>query len=231
MKRVLIIIFLLVPSISFAQRYIYMNGIIGHYLMEDMRELQKVLVQDLQDSGIPAKAVLTFPASFQGEVGIDFTIRDRLLRAYTLGGFLNYTLTEGLISYSDYSGEMSIQQMITRIAIGARGSRSIGRGFAAYAKVAFSMSNLDIVSRTSLQNGASDEEDLGFSAAGLLVHPGVQWSKVYGRFAFTVLGGFEANLSGKTAYFEGYHLLDKWGNPARIDWTGFRLGVGTTFKL
>jgi hypothetical protein len=37
-----------------------------------------------------------------------------LLNGYRLGGFVNYTLTRGLINYSDYSGSVDLEQNLKR---------------------------------------------------------------------------------------------------------------------
>src|SRR5687767_12164620 len=110
MNRIILTVLLVIPSVSSAQKFIYINGNVGNYWMNDMKELQEELEAEMAGSGIPVRAVHAFPVSFQGEMGMDFTLHDRLLREYRIGGFLNYTVTEGLITYSDYSGRVDVTQ-------------------------------------------------------------------------------------------------------------------------
>jgi hypothetical protein len=90
---------------------------------------------------------------------------------------------------------------------------------------------LAIVSTTTLHGAGSNEDDDTFTAAGLVLEPGIHWTKVHHRFSFTSHAGYELNINGKTWHGENSYLINDDGDPVMLDWSGFRLGIGVAFSL
>lgn len=231
MKNITLIAWLLLPSLSFGQTTAYVRATPGNYWMNDMKENQEEFKTDLLDSEIPAKTTSSFPVSLQGEAGVDFTIYDRLLRKYQLGGFLNYTVTRGRISYADYSGSLNVTHHLKRTAIGVKGIWGIRDNLAIYTKAAWCFSRLEIQYVISLQGVQANDETYEFTASGIALEPGIQWTKTFERLTFMVHGGYELNLNGKTMYGEESYMIDSVGQPVFVDWSGFRLGIGVGISL
>jgi len=227
MNKFIITLLLAAPVASFAQKTIYGKIIAGNYWMRDMKQLQDELNGQLAAKGIPAKATLSFPASIQGELGMDFSIYDAVLNEYTVGGFANYMFTEGLITYSDYSGRVDLEQKFRRFSLGVKGAFSLMDYLQMYGKVSYTMTYFDILSRTTLHGVAPVEDKLGFEPRGLAFEAGLQWTKTINRFKFSAHGGYEFNplISSET------YITNDAGDPIQPDWSGFRIGVGAGLLL
>jgi opacity protein-like surface antigen len=231
MGNISLLLLLLLPAISVAQTTLYIKATAGNYWMNDIKKNQEEFKTDLLNSDIPVKEITSFPPSIQGELGVDFTIHDKQLRHYLLGGFINYTVTEGRLNYSDYSGSLDIIHNLKRVAIGMKGMHDIQNNFSIYGKIGVSLNQLEIKSNVSLQSSGLSEEAYHFNSMGLAVEPGIQWTKMFHRTSFFAYSGYELNLNGKTKRTEESYLIDNSGDPVFIDWSGFRLGIGVSFSL
>ena len=231
MIRALVTLCLLFSAaLSRGQEFVYMKAIGGTYRMSDMKRMQDELLADLSPR-IPARAVRSFPASVGVELGIDFAGYDDVPASHRLGGFTSYILTQGKISYSDYSGEVDIEQDLTRITLGTKGTVGIAANLSLVGKLGFCLSRYEINSRTSLDTAPTQEEEVSFTARGVAVEPGLQWSRTWRRVSLIVEAGYELNINGKTQYDSDRHLIDDAGDPLKIDWSGIRLGTGIVFGL
>jgi hypothetical protein len=230
MRKFIFTLLAFFPFFLFAQRTIYIRAIAGNYRMKDMKAIQNEIKSDIRSSGIPVKAVSSFPISIQGEIGMDFTVYDSKLREYIIGGFINYAITEGRIHYADYSGSVSAVQNLNRIALGFKAAKNIYHDFDVYGKVGAHYTSYKLRIKTTLQNGKPDDEEIEFNASGLFFEPGIQWNKTIRQFRFIINAGYEVNVNSKTMYGDSY-LQDNEENPVKIDWSGFRLGSGIAFAF
>ncbi|HEX5171500.1 MAG TPA: hypothetical protein VFW11_20120 [Cyclobacteriaceae bacterium] len=219
--------FLFYISPSLAQD-IYVKAVAGNYQMENLKKLQREFEATLLSNDIPVSVVSSFPISLQGEFGIDGTLRDGLL----LGGFANYAVTEGRVSYSDYSGSVAIVQDLKRVLVGARILYDIGDNFNLYGKVGLNWTRLVIQTETALVGlGTSKEQAADVQSFGVAIEPGIQWSKKFNRIKFEANAGYEGNISGKLKNDDGAYLIDNNGGPITANWSGFRIGIGLCFSL
>lgn len=227
MIRLIILLLTVLPVTSFGQKILYGKVVAGNYWMSDMKKLQEELKDKFIEEGIPAEIVLSFPVSIQGELGLDFTFYDRLLNEYLLGGFVNYTLTGGLISYSDYSGRVELEQNLQRFSLGIKGAYGFRKDLQAYAKIAYHMTYLDVIARTTLSGSAPVEDELRLEPEGLSFEPGFQWTKPVNRFKFSLHAGYEFSVILTKDNF----LTNEAGDAVHPGWNGFRLGAGVGFSL
>lgn len=229
MHKVTFIVFLFYISPSLAQE-IYVKAVAGNYQMEDMKKMQRQFEATFlsNDIDIPVSVVSSFPMSLQGELGIDYTLRDGL----RLGGFANYAVTKGQVSYSDYSGSLAIVQDLKRVLVGARIIHDMGDNFSLYGKVGMNWTRLAIQTETELIGvGSSEEEAVDVQSFGVAIEPGIQWSKKFNRIKIEANAGYEGNISGKLKNDDEAYLMDNNGDPIKANWSGFRIGIGLGFSL
>jgi len=231
MMRIIVLIFLLTPAVSPAQPYLYAKAVVGNYFMHDMKELQKKFKTEMEYRNIPAKITSAFPVSLQGEMGVNFTLHNALLEQYFLGGYINYTLTEGRVNYSDYSGSIELAQELVRVGIGAKITYPIKKNLYAYSKMGINISALNLKAKTKIHNAGESSDSEDFTARSINFEPGIQWSKDVRRFRFSASGGYEINYNGKATNADGNYMLNDPGDPLFITWGGFRLGGAVEFRF
>lgn len=220
MNKVIVTLLLIVPVVSFGQKIIYGKIVAGNYWMQDVKKLQTELRDEYNQEGIPAEIVLSFPMSLQGELGMDFSIYDDILREYVVGGFVNYTFTEGLITYSDYSGRVDVEQSLRRFSAGGRCAYGLTDNIQVCAKVSYQMTYFDTTTRTILYGSESDQHEARSDLKGLAFEPGFQWTKLVDRLRFSIHGGYEFN-----------GIITRNAGDAQPGWDGFRLGAGVGLSL
>ncbi|SHG53780.1 hypothetical protein SAMN04488109_0722 [Chryseolinea serpens] len=223
----LVLFFLLCLSFwSTAQSRLYGSVIAGTYQMGDMKALQRDIRDGYIREGIPVKSVTSFSASLQGELG--YEIR---LRKITLGGFVNYAMTEGRIAYADYSGAMAATQQLKRVALGVKFMRDLGHHLHLYGKLGVCKTFLDIKSETNFSTGHSYGNGYSFDAVGATFEPGVEWEHDVKRFTFFAQAGYEINVNGKTKYDDNIYLENSNNEAIHVNWSGVRVAIGTAFWL
>jgi len=214
---------------TFAQDIISFSVNVGTYQMKDMKEFQKVILNDyLSSSNVPIKATLVFPASLQAEFGVYRDYDDS-----KLGVFLNYTATKGVLTYSDYSGSTSLEHRLKRVTPGIHFSTNVSKNLSLYGKLGISVTFLSIVAETDLTGADKIEEKNLFNAYAGILQPGLQWDYPMERFGLIVHLGYEFSLSTKVfaTETEGAYLVNNEGDPMFILWNGIRGGIGVTYKL
>lgn len=83
------------------------------------------------------------------------------------------------LNYTDYSGSMDFVQDLTRVTLGIKGSYEIGHHISIYSKLATTLTDLKIKYITSLKGSSIDEDIWKFSALGVAVELGIQWSNPF----------------------------------------------------
>jgi len=222
------ILLLLLPILSQAQSTLYLKAAVGNYAMTGMRKFQQELVDAYENDGIPAKAVLAYPVSLQGEFGIDLH-SDKISK----GVFFNYAITEGRIYYGDYSGETFVHQNVSRIFFGYKVGRKLTKSLDVSWKLGPNFSYLEMISSTQLTDMEALTETLNFRSIGGSLTTSFNYTIPVKRFRFIFGGGLELNYNGKTNYPEqkGAYLSNEGGNPVLLNWTGFRLDAGIGYSL
>jgi hypothetical protein len=226
------VLIILLPELLLGQRQIYLKSIVGQYTMGDLKQFQDDLISQYNAQGIPLKRELGFPPSVQVEFGVDGVIGRK--KANTIGGFANYAITKGQLGYSDYSGETSAAQSLSRFIIGVKSSQSLGHGFSLYAKAGFNYSILSLHFSTNLYSPPSaTSKDEKFHSLGFIFEPGVDWKYKIKNFFLLAQAGYEVNVQGKTLLDSNtnLYLLTNAGDKVIIDWSGFRLGLGIGFTI
>jgi hypothetical protein len=227
--RYLYLALIILPRILSAQTHVYVNPVMGTYLMKDLKLLQKELNDDYNEQGIQAKTVLSFPISLQIDGGFDIALSEKV----SLGGFVNYAKTSGKVHYADYSGETYAMQQLSRVSVGAKVIRSLGRHFDFYGKLGVNFNTLHLDFFIQLENSPPDQNNYVFKALGISAEPGFRYIYPIGRFTFYSNLGIEVNVQGKTVLKDNKdaYLQLQDGGPVNIDWTGIRFGLGLAYKI
>ena len=226
MKYIPLVILILLPAILFAQLNVSFSGIAGSYKMEELKNLQSQFGAQLVVEGIQLERVLDFPASLQGELGLNYEKGGQ-----TYGAFLNHAITGGKDQYKDYSGEVFAEQKMSRVLLGLRFSQEIAKGFKINAKAGYNISHLNLAFATHIYGGGSEVERLYFNSLGASFEPGLRWDYSYRRFLFNALAAYEWNFQGNTYRNRNkdVYLQDLNGQKVKMDWSGYRLGLGVGF--
>jgi hypothetical protein len=225
MKYYILLIGLLFGGSILAQSNIYLGGILGHYAMGDMKKFQDVQLSELfASTGLKTAKELEFPISLQAEVGFDQWLNSN----NSLGVFLNYSVTNGRLGYSDYSGGLTSAQNLSRSLIGVKFQGTISDRLGYYLKVGWSYSKLKLDYSQNIIGAGQNNSSVEFHSQGAVIQPGLYKDLfLTKKFYFQIQAGYEINLQGATLLDSdpNAYLIDKTGKKILIDWSGFRLGL------
>lgn len=220
---------LIAPLVTHAQGRVTLTAVAGNYEMKDMKAIQDELQKDLSLT-YPTKVVSEFPMSLQLELGFDFDARGSDI---TKGLYMNYALTKGRIHYADYSGQVYVDQNVSRFQFGGRLRAQVADNIGFYLKGGVTYSKLDFVSVIELAGAGRQEDIVSLHSWGISAEPGFSWGRDFGRLGMLLNVGFELNFQGKTLLDSNpdAHLLLPNGETAAINWTGARFGASLGYYL
>jgi len=234
MKNILItcLCLFIIYNTAYSQfaRSVYVKGSYNFFNMSDLKNLQQEFYDDLIQQGIGAKITDSYPAHYGLQAGLLIPLALSSAKEIRLGGFVDFTSTGGRVHYSDYSGEIKIDQKATAVSIGATIS------FSAYTKDIFQL-YLDLNTRiifSKLKNEISsrlfeqtETQTLDFSSVSFGFEPAIVPSINVYPFNFGISVSYMLALPTTLQFsaYDGANLLNKNGDEVTINWSGFKLGL------
>lgn len=192
------------------------------HTLGDVRELGTDIAGELRQDGIPVEVVDAFAPRLA--LGLDAV----LLRhdGDRLGLYLGFASTGSRLHYEDYSGEIAVDLLLTRVAAGVSVERSVvGSPFVALARVGYAYTRFRDETRVRLYDEATEVEGPALVGHNLTIMPAVAYDRTLSnRFFLRASLGYEVVTP--------FWRLRYDGEPTtiRADWSGVRLGVAVGFR-
>jgi hypothetical protein len=233
MKNVILILAVSFPAICFAQQVqVSFSTGWATFNMQSMRAHQAELQSQFP---VNVKIVESFPSFLHYEVAVTAAINMR----FKVGLAGGYSSTGGRMHYSDYSGEITCEQLARSGMLAVRGDMRLNKSenFPIYvtlkAGVATGRYDLDVQSRV---NDEEETDHQRFQSMNIFIEPGIILNKRIYRFIYaTVNAGYNLNVSKGKLYWtenKNFHLfLDENGDDVQLDWSGVRASCGLTFSF
>jgi len=208
------------------------------FSLSDLKSFQKEIYKDILkglggELDIPIKIVDNFP----GYLSYRFEYYNPFFRKQGIGLFLEYNSSGGRIHYSDYSGEISVKQLIQGFSSGISIKNQILPSFTGelyysiYLDATYNI--LDIEEKTRL--GTSHQEsNTQFASLSLGVEPSIYFKKdilenkfFVISFGYRVTHDFGLTLSNN----DEAKLKDSSANQVRVQWDGWKISTGIGMYL
>ena len=206
------------------------SGFVGNYAMADMLDLQEQFVRQQQAGGFSVTASDQFPITPQIEVGAEFQTSKR---GYW-GSFFNYTGTRGVAGYGSPPWLIQRQQNLSRFLLGVKRYQQLKGNFYFVGKAGLNYSKLNYQTIVDINSNNMSESNFNFHSWGASIQPGFSWLLSPKSVGFEINFGYEVNIQGETQLDTNsnynFGLFTSNNQHAKIDWSGFRLGVGLTFS-
>jgi hypothetical protein len=195
----------------------------GSFRMKDMK-----LFQEQVRAGYPVDARVTasFPSYWYYEGSAKWFIGSK----FQLGGSFAYGSTGGRVYYSDYSGRIGSDQLLSyqsyRLVVSMQ-KNFLGRKLMVEGDLrpGITISDLMIKSYYTL-SGASQETESVFHSTNLIIQPTVSLGTRFGFFGVHGFVGYNLSLAqGSLTSTDGTILQNSRGD-VHADWSGLRAGGG-----
>jgi hypothetical protein len=211
-----------------AQVFVKLNY--NFYNMGSLKDLQRELLSDLTTQGIDAKITESFPAHLGFQIGLLFLLNPSGDRDLWLGGFYDYATTGGRVHYSDYSGEVGVDQVANAYSVGATIALSASDDELLKLDVSLSARLIfsDLDNEFLLRIGDEEQkETLSFSSFSFGVEPAIIPSIVLSDFNLGLPVSYLVAIPTTLEYSRNSnaYLVNKSGDKVSIDWSGFKLGL------
>ena len=229
-KVIILLLCLLFARLAAAQMDITASVGYGYFDMRNMKIFQEQLRSEFP---VNAEVTSSFPPFWNFECS--FT---NVTRGLVTGGAINYTSTGGRIYYSDYSGMLSIDKLLSHVGISGIIGGKININHEKYLLLAqlrpsLLMTTFTIKSDQSV-GGQSENESYKFTSLGLSLQPTFSITRKFGNFGLQALAGYNLNvLQGKLYLEDGdeaYITMDD-EKPLKADWSGFRVSFGINYQV
>jgi hypothetical protein len=227
----LAVIFFLLYSLNGkteAQIFVKLNY--DFYNMSDLKDLQSEFLSDLTIQGIDAQITESYPAHLGFQIGLLFLLNPSGDRDLWLGGSYDYATTGGRVHYSDYSGEVKVDQVANAYTVS--GIISLSASHHEFLKLNVSLSAGLIFSDldTELLIRIGDEEQketLSFSSLSFGLEPAITPSIVLSNFNLGLSISYLVSIPSSLEYNRNRnaYLINKNGDKVSIDWSGVKLGL------
>jgi hypothetical protein len=231
MRKVMILFLcVLSPWVAIAQMDIGASAGYAYFAMGNMKIFQKQLSSDF-----PVNPEIT--SSFPPFWNFEFSLTN-VSRGLVTGGAINYTSTGGRIYYSDYSGMVSVDKLLSHVGISGIIGGKININHEKYLLLAqlrpsLMMTTFTIKSDQSV-GSQSDNESYKFTSLGLSFQPTFSATRKFGHFGLQAFAGYNLNvLQGKLYLEDGddaYITMDD-EKPLKADWSGFRVSFGLSYQV
>ncbi len=223
-KLSLIILFLLTFSPIFSQEGIKIkyNFGFGSYSMSDVKSVQEQIFYGFRSEGIGVRITEEFPSYFNHQVSLEKRISSKI----ALGSFISYQSTGGRIHLKDYSGEITSDQIVSNLAIGAILDIYL-REYKYFNLIlsiqpSLQMSTLKLDEKITVYDN-SYQNELKLKSLGFGFEPMIGLEYKFNRLIFRGDAGLGFNFSG------AFHLegepdakLKIYTNEIQPDWFGYR---------
>lgn len=222
-------LFLLSLTVS-AQVNVGISGGLAHYQVKELRELQQLASTSFP---VPVQITDDFPDYWFYEVHVQ-----KQFNKINAGVQLRYGSTGGRISYADYSGIYTSDQLLRcyslLASIGYRHSLPtenwIVSGSLHTGLLFGSMKLSDQLIIGDLTYNESDD----YVNTNAVVEPQVEVAKVLGRIELFFNAGYQLTLKGgkvKLKSDKEQTLTNSEGDPLRLNFDGYRIGLGIRYRF
>lgn len=209
------------------------RGGIATFSMDDLKELQ---MSTVDNSEIQLVTTESFPSYYFWEISAGVKIYNKFHASL---GF-DYTSTGARSIYSDYSGLLRLEQVLTRKGVSVTFGYTILRkgksSVIGLIKTSIIMTDLNVDNFLRFEDFDIEEsETLSFKSKNVGISPGFQYQFSFGKLSLMATLGYEFNSTGKLQ-FKGNRsgFLANANNEAAVaDWRGVRalIGVGYRFSF
>lgn len=231
MKSVsLTFLLVVIGTVAAAQVIISLNSGIGTYKMSDLKAYQLDLRKNYP---VNVQVTSSFPAFWTYDLSADFLFDDDV----SFGLNLSRGSTGGRIDFTDYSGSMGNDQLLSYFALG--GSLGTVAPLSSkrvkvqlLLKPMFTMTNLHL--RDYLLVANREQVTINhFRSSSFHLQPTVDVAARFGHIGFNVFAGYNIALTvDPLKSVNGQHTkLVSNNKDVRADWSGARVGGGVSFFL
>jgi len=229
LMKLLPFIFILLSFGVHAQLRISTSIGYGTYFMNDMRDWQKEVKKGLP---VDAEEVSTFPGYLNFESSVTYDSK----RKFFIGAIIGFGSTGGRLSYSDYSGSLTLDQLLKyyslNISIGSK-KEIISKKYLFSFDFRPGIILTELVSETKTKLGVESlNQSYEFKSINWSVQPTVCLTRRINSFGLHAFVGYNLSVKrGKLKLKENknFYLLNSDGSDAHAQWGGVRLGLGLTY--
>lgn len=227
-----VLLLLLFSPLTLAAQFSLASGVgYASFEMGDM----KILQRELQKS-FPVKAQITssFPAFWFYELsGMQTNYSD-----FVVGGSVSFTSTGGRLYYSDYSGMIGSDQLLTSLTVSGIFGKTIrtkNKRFSVTGDVRPGVmgTNLELTTTEEI-SGPRRTTSNSFHSLNFTFQPTVTLTGKVGRFGLNMVAGYQAAIAGKLHHKgdrEAYLTSGSEGYEVKADWSGIRASIGISFDF
>lgn len=229
MMRNFYLVILLLPIQSYGQKMISASIGYGTYRMNDMTNFQQELAPIFPIEG---KTTLAFPGYWFYDISYKQIISDKFL----IGGGAGYGSTAGRISYSDYSGSINYDQLLTFYSFPLHFGQRIKLPnekiiLTADLQPGLTHTNLTLLFQEQI-GSLSQNESYKFTSLNLYIQPSLGFVYKLNRIGLNAQLGYQLDIGpGKLKYSEDVFLRDSDENPVVANWSGLRASVGVVYLI
>ena len=207
-----------------AQFSLSMNTGYASYKMEDLKSFQ-----DQMSASFPLQGEIT--ASFPSYWVYDLSAR-WMYPTKVVGASFTYGSTGGRVYYSDYSGKIGSDQLLSFYdysgSIGMQKSFMKGHlSLLGELKPGLTFSHLELT-RYESYSGVAYSSKANYKGLNVVVQPAVTAIARFGQFGINVFFSYNATLFkgnlNEAGSNDSYLSLNQ--NPVHVDWSGWRMGGG-----
>ncbi len=224
--------------VSFSQSHVKLFTIISYnnYSMDGLKQQQNELLNGILQQNIPAKITESYPAYYGFKIGFLIPLKNDIKSTLSIGSLIQHGSTAGRIHYQDYSGELSIDQLVNYTGIGA--IIQYESHYCSNFNLGYNLSINYMLSSLSnelyLQVGnETQNEILDFSSSSFGMEPEIIPSYQLGLLQIGASLSYLIYISSDLEYDDVSEafLVYENGDRVKINWNGFRIGAFVSISL
>jgi hypothetical protein len=223
----IILTILLSTSISFAQMQWEFNMGYGSYKMKSLKSFQEKLSQRYP---VNAQITSSFPSFWYYELAAKWEQN----KTTFFGASLSFGSTGGRIYYSDYSGSIGSDQLVSFVSYGGTVGRSKGffndkLNLELELKYLLMIGTLKISEYNSFSGSITNDQF--YNSTNLAIQPNFNLKYRVRLIGFNSSIGYNLNLiKGELKDIDRNYFINE-SNPTYLDWSGIRASVGISFYI
>ena len=213
-----------------AQVSVGISSGLGHYQLKEVRSLQQLVTTSLP---VPAKITADFPDYWFYEGHI------KLQSNKLIGGLhVNFGSTGGRISYADYSGSYTGDQLLRYYSV----LGSVGYRYALSAKrlivtgslhAGALMGKMELADQLIIGDLVYNESDT-YVHTNAVVEPHIELGKEWKRVELFFNAGYQLTFKAGKAKLKSdkdQSLINTEGDPLQVRFDGYRIAFGIRYRL
>ena len=229
---------LFLSFISFSQSHVKLFTIISYnnYSMDGLKQQQNELLNGILQQNIPAKVTESYPAYYGFKIGFLIPLKDDIKSTLSIGSSIQHGSTAGRIHYQDYSGELSIDQLVDYTGIGAM--LQYESHYSSKFNLGYNLSINYMLSSLSNElyfqvGNETQNEILDFSSSSFGIEPEIIPSYQLGLLQFGASLSYLIYIPSDLEYddISDAFLVYENGDRVDINWSGFRIGAFVSVSL